>query len=199
MHLTNKSIKVDVIIPCKIRKIYLDTCSFHRTFSIRRVADVVARLPRFSVARNTKVCRKKKTWLSSCGPFQKENHSPIKLSRLPISFLFFTFQLSVCLLKFVGKNFQVSRQLIFCFEFLREQHQISGGIVNRHVRYVEPLSAKANAHYICVRQMVLHENADTIIVRVCVHMCCNSDYKPRILKWKCERWCVQRHFNIFGC
>lgn len=60
---------------------------------------------------------------------------------VPIRLLFLAFQFSICLLQLISKEFQIPRQFIVSFKFLRHQHQISSSIVQWNITYVQSTSA----------------------------------------------------------
>jgi hypothetical protein len=59
---------------------------------------------------------------------------------IPIGLLLLTLQLPVGLLQLIGQYFQISGQLVFGLEFLGQQHQVTGGIVQRHIGNCQPFS-----------------------------------------------------------
>ena len=53
-----------------------------------------------------------------------------------VCFLFLSFQFDFGLLQLVCQHFQVASQFVFGFELLRQENQISGGVVQRNIRQI---------------------------------------------------------------
>lgn len=60
---------------------------------------------------------------------------------LPVRLLLLVLQVPVRLLQFVRENLQIPGQLVLCLELLGQQHQVSGGVMQRNVADEQSLPA----------------------------------------------------------